>query len=64
MIRTSLSTVYAGAAALAATTGDTLTHLTGGAVAAVLLARAWRRHHDVATPAARPTSPLAQVPQA
>ncbi len=62
MIHTSLYALYAGAATLAATTGDTLTHVTGGAVAAFLVGRlAWDRRH----PRALQLSPVpAQVPAA
>jgi len=46
VIHTSLYALYAGAASVAATTGDVLTHVAGGAVAAYLVGRivTGRRH--------------------
>ena len=49
VIHTSLYALYAGAATSAATTGDTVTHTAGGALAAFVVGRlAWDRRHRVA----------------
>lgn len=58
VIHTSLYALYAGAATLAATTGGSLTHATGGAVAAYLACRiTWdRRHHRALRPAPTPAA--------